>query len=107
MAVVSCVPVGMQVLRTLNNFSSLTAIISGLNAADVQRLKLTWERVKPRHLSTLEELMRLMDNNRNFAQYRIHLKVGVFWVTGLDGCPTCFFVDRLSLGHLAYRSLRC
>ncbi|CAG8444390.1 17445_t:CDS:10 [Acaulospora morrowiae] len=56
--------------RTLNNFNSLTAIISGLNSAPIHRLKRTWEMVSARTIQTLENLNRIMNSTKNFSDYR-------------------------------------
>ncbi|CAI2180023.1 2452_t:CDS:2, partial [Funneliformis geosporum] len=56
--------------RTLNNFNSLTAIISGLNSAPIHRLKRTWELVNSKTIQTLESLNKIMNSTKNFAEYR-------------------------------------
>ncbi|CAG8458526.1 111_t:CDS:2 [Ambispora gerdemannii] len=56
--------------RVLNNFNSLTAIISGLNSAPIHRLKRTWEMVNQRTMQTLEVLNRIMNSTKNFSDYR-------------------------------------
>ncbi|GAO45812.1 ras GEF [Saitoella complicata NRRL Y-17804] len=61
--------------RQLNNFSTLTAIISGLNSAPIHRLKRTWEMVNARMLQTLESLNKVMNSTKNFSEYREMLHV--------------------------------
>ncbi|CAG8534743.1 7445_t:CDS:10, partial [Diversispora eburnea] len=56
--------------RSLNNFNSLTAIISGLNSAPIHRLKRTWEMVNAKPIQTLENLNRIMNSTKNFCDYR-------------------------------------
>ncbi|CAG8769421.1 2943_t:CDS:2, partial [Ambispora leptoticha] len=56
--------------RVLNNFNSLTAIISGLNSAPIHRLKRTWEMVNQKTMQTLEALNRIMNSTKNFSDYR-------------------------------------
>jgi son of sevenless-like protein len=56
--------------RGLNNFNSLTAIISGLYSAPIHRLKRTWEMVNSRTVQTLESLSKIMNSTKNFAEYR-------------------------------------
>ncbi|CAB4380587.1 unnamed protein product [Rhizophagus irregularis] len=56
--------------RALNNFNSLTAIISGLNSAPIHRLKRTWEMVNTKTIQTLEALNKIMNSTKNFAEYR-------------------------------------
>ncbi|CAI2173196.1 18774_t:CDS:2, partial [Funneliformis geosporum] len=56
--------------KFLNNFNSLTAIISGLNSAPIHRLKRTWELVNAKTIATLEILNKIMNSTKNFAGYR-------------------------------------
>ncbi|CAG8661761.1 16732_t:CDS:2, partial [Funneliformis mosseae] len=56
--------------KTLNNFNSLTAIISGLNSAPIHRLKRTWELVNAKTIQTLDSLNKIMNSTKNFAEYR-------------------------------------
>lgn len=92
--------------RQLNNFSTMTAIVSGLNSAPVYRLKRSWDVVNQRYVAMLENLNRIMQSSKNFADYRemIHSLVppcvpflGVY-LTDLtfieDGNP-----DRLTKGN--------
>ncbi|KAK6350152.1 hypothetical protein TWF696_006396 [Orbilia brochopaga] len=61
--------------RSLNNFSTLTAIISALSTAPIHRLKRTWEQVPTRSRGILESMRDLMGTTRNFGEYRemLHL----------------------------------
>ncbi|CCG84890.1 protein of unknown function [Taphrina deformans PYCC 5710] len=56
--------------RVLNNFSTLTAIISGLNSAPIHRLRRTWDLLNARVAMSAEDLNRLMNSSKNFSQYR-------------------------------------
>lgn len=61
--------------RQLNNYSTLTSIISALGTAPIHRLKRTWDQVPQRTLSNLETMRRLMGSTKNFGEYResLHL----------------------------------
>ncbi|KAK3302508.1 ras guanine nucleotide exchange factor domain-containing protein [Chaetomium strumarium] len=56
--------------RTLNNFSTLTSIISALGTAPIARLKRTWDQVPQRVQATLETMRKLMASTKNFGDYR-------------------------------------
>ncbi|KAI1505518.1 ras guanine nucleotide exchange factor domain-containing protein [Biscogniauxia marginata] len=56
--------------RTLNNFSTLTSIISALGTAPIARLKRTWDQVPARTQAVLETMRRLMASTKNFGEYR-------------------------------------
>jgi len=61
--------------RQLNNYSTLTSIISALGTAPIHRLKRTWDQVPQRTLGNLESMRRLMGSTKNFGEYResLHL----------------------------------
>ncbi|KAH9883572.1 ras guanine nucleotide exchange factor domain-containing protein [Xylariomycetidae sp. FL2044] len=61
--------------RSLNNFSTLTSIISALGTAPIARLKRTWDQVPARTQAVLETMRRLMASLKNFLEYReaLHL----------------------------------
>ncbi|KAL8768943.1 MAG: hypothetical protein Q9209_004998 [Squamulea sp. 1 TL-2023] len=61
--------------RSMNNFSTLTSIISALGTAPVHRLQRTWSQVNARTMSVLEQMRRLMGSTKNFGEYRetLHL----------------------------------
>lgn len=61
----------LRVLRELNNFNTLMAIVAGLNHSSVQRLKKTWELIPSRSLTTLHDLERLMTPAGNYSAYRV------------------------------------
>ncbi|KAI8634655.1 ras GEF [Xylariaceae sp. FL1651] len=56
--------------RGLNNFSTLTSIISALGTAPIARLKRTWDQVPARTQTVLESMRRLMASTKNFGEYR-------------------------------------
>jgi son of sevenless-like protein len=60
--------------RHLNNFSSMTAIISALYSSPVHRLNKTWKLVPSQTMSTMNKLNDLMNSSRNFSEYREHLR---------------------------------
>ncbi|KAJ5724002.1 hypothetical protein N7488_002037 [Penicillium malachiteum] len=61
--------------RSLNNYSTLTSIISALGTAPIHRLGRTWGQVSGRTSSILEQMRRLMASTKNFGEYRetLHL----------------------------------
>ncbi|KAL4958068.1 ras guanine nucleotide exchange factor domain-containing protein [Aspergillus filifer] len=61
--------------RALNNFSTLTSIISALGTAPIHRLSRTWAQVSGRTSAILEQMRRLMASTKNFGEYReaLHL----------------------------------
>ncbi|KAK0622999.1 ras guanine nucleotide exchange factor domain-containing protein [Immersiella caudata] len=61
--------------RGLNNFSTLTSIISALGTAPIARLKRTWDQVPQRIHATLETMRKLMASTKNFGEYREALHV--------------------------------
>ncbi|SCV04179.1 LAMI_0H14026g1_1 [Lachancea mirantina] len=58
----------------LNNFSSMTAIISALYSSPIYRLKKTWSVVPDDVRNVLDRLNMLMDSMKNFVKYREWLK---------------------------------
>jgi len=61
--------------RILNNYSTLTSIISALGTAPIHRLGRTWSQVSGRTSAILEQMRRLMASTKNFGEYRetLHL----------------------------------
>lgn len=60
----------LQKCRGLNNFSTLTSIISALGTAPIARLKRTWDQVPQRTHTVLESMRRVMASTKNFGEYR-------------------------------------
>ncbi|KNZ81298.1 Cell division control protein 25 [Termitomyces sp. J132] len=56
--------------RTLNNFSSMIAITSGLNTPPIRRLKRTWDQVNQRIMAQFTACEMTIDSNKNFTKYR-------------------------------------
>uniref|UniRef100_A0A914NX58 Ras-GEF domain-containing protein n=1 Tax=Meloidogyne incognita TaxID=6306 RepID=A0A914NX58_MELIC len=74
-----CVEFLLEVAReclAIGNFNSLAAIIAGLSAQPVARLRKTWAKVDK---SRLEVLQRQLDPSGNFAVYRATLKAAI-WI---------------------------
>ncbi|QSL64821.1 hypothetical protein MERGE_002124 [Pneumocystis wakefieldiae] len=61
--------------RGLNNFSTVTSIISGINSAPIYRLKRTWELVTKKTINTFDSLNKMMDSSKNFSEYRELLRL--------------------------------
>ncbi|KAG7738219.1 hypothetical protein KL932_003826 [Ogataea haglerorum] len=61
-------------LLKLRNYSTMTAIISGLSSTSISRLKKTWVLV-PKHLmANFEKMDQLMSIGKNYSEYRSILK---------------------------------
>jgi son of sevenless-like protein len=58
----------------MNNFSSMAALVAGVNAAPVGRLKRTTELLSTKTLAMKADLERTMDTSKNFANYKELLK---------------------------------
>ncbi|QKX57911.1 uncharacterized protein TRUGW13939_05031 [Talaromyces rugulosus] len=56
--------------RAMNNYSTLTSIISALGTAPIHRLGRTWTQVSGRTSTVLEQMRRLMASTKNFGEYR-------------------------------------
>jgi len=56
--------------RLMHNYSSMVAIISGLNSPPIVRLKRSWEQVNARHMSQLENCEFIINSGKNFNSYR-------------------------------------
>ncbi|KAI9678538.1 MAG: hypothetical protein M1817_005595 [Caeruleum heppii] len=100
--------------RNLNNFCTLTSIISALGTAPIHRLQRTWHQVHARTMTSLEQMRTLMSSTKNFAEYRetLHLAnppcipfFGVY-LTDLtfieDGIPS--IIKKTSLINFAKRA---
>eukprot|EP00124_Ichthyophonus_hoferi_P000149 Ihof_evm13s5 gene=Ihof_evmTU13s5 len=64
--------------QALNNFSTMMAVLGGLNSAAIHRLRLTWEKLPDKNRQQLEQMNEIMDSKGNCAAYRraIHNVVG-------------------------------
>ncbi|KAJ8501924.1 hypothetical protein ONZ51_g290 [Trametes cubensis] len=56
--------------RGMQNYSTMTAVISGLNTPPIRRLKRTWEQVNAKIMSQLKICESTIDTNKNFNNYR-------------------------------------
>ncbi|KAH6896300.1 ras guanine nucleotide exchange factor domain-containing protein [Coprinopsis sp. MPI-PUGE-AT-0042] len=56
--------------RSLNNFSSMTSIVTGLNRPSVSRLALTWKQISPRRQQMLHACQTIIDNISTFSSAR-------------------------------------
>ncbi|KAI0766402.1 ras GEF [Trametes elegans] len=56
--------------RGLQNYSTMTAVISGLNTPPIRRLKRTWEQVNAKIMAQLKICESTIDTNKNFNNYR-------------------------------------
>ncbi|CCD26215.1 Ras-GEF domain-containing protein NDAI_0H00410 [Naumovozyma dairenensis CBS 421] len=59
-----------QYCKELNNFSSMTAIVSALYSSPIFRLKKTWKLIPIEAKKVLRKLNNLMDSKKNFIKYR-------------------------------------
>ncbi|KAL1736865.1 hypothetical protein EV714DRAFT_242305 [Schizophyllum commune] len=56
--------------RSMNNFSSMIAIVSGLNTPPIRRLKRTWEQVNQRFMQQFAACEMTIHSDKNFNKYR-------------------------------------
>ncbi|KAJ3151096.1 Son of sevenless 2 [Geranomyces variabilis] len=61
-------------LLALNNFSTLMAVIAGLNKAAISRLKQTFKEVGSKNLKKLNDMERLMTAEGSYRNYRAHIR---------------------------------
>ncbi|KAI9465465.1 ras GEF [Lactarius psammicola] len=82
--------------RELKNFSSMIAIVSGLNSPPIRRLKRTWEQITQKFMTMLGACEMTIDSNKNFSNYRSLLQritppcIGLYLTTLTfiqDGAP--------------------
>jgi son of sevenless-like protein len=59
-----------QCCRSLNNFSTMSAITSGLNSPPVRRLNRTWKRVHHNHMALFKTCEETISSHRGFVKYR-------------------------------------
>ncbi|ERF68675.1 hypothetical protein EPUS_05736 [Endocarpon pusillum Z07020] len=60
--------------RNMNNFSTLTSIVSALGTAPIHRLNRTWTQVSPKTMTSLNVMRQLMASTKNFGEYRERLR---------------------------------
>ncbi|OJA17643.1 hypothetical protein AZE42_10853 [Rhizopogon vesiculosus] len=56
--------------RLMHNYSSMVAIVSGLNSRPIRRLKRSWEKVDARQMDQLGTCQWTIDSANNFNNYR-------------------------------------
>ncbi|KAG8920871.1 hypothetical protein FRC01_000548, partial [Tulasnella sp. 417] len=56
--------------REMNNFSTMAALLAGLNSPPIRRLKRTWDVIPPRVTAQLDDVEKTLDSGRNFKGYR-------------------------------------
>lgn len=75
--IISCWIDIAQELRVLKNFSSLKAIISGLQSNPIYRLQKTWQVVPKEKIELFEELARIFsEDNNQWAQRELLMREG-------------------------------
>lgn len=57
-------------LLSLKNFSSMTAIISGLGSTSISRLRKTWDAVPISYVVKFQKMDNLMSIGKNYSEYR-------------------------------------
>lgn len=62
-----------DVCSQLRNYNSMFAIISGLGHSCVNRLRRTFDKLKPKYKNQLEKMRNLFDPSKNMSNYRICL----------------------------------
>ncbi|QRV77634.1 cell division control protein 25 [Ceratobasidium sp. AG-Ba] len=60
--------------RNLHNYSTMAALIAGLNSTPIRRLKRTWEQVPQRWVLMLDDVESTLDSGKNFTGYKQRLK---------------------------------
>jgi hypothetical protein len=58
---------------TLNNFNTVMSILAGFNSSPIHRLKRTWELLSNKMTQTFENLEKVINPQKNYAQYRENL----------------------------------
>lgn len=58
----------------LNNFSTLFALLAGLNSSTILRLKKTWDALAPKYRHLMDRLRVFIEHSRNHREYRNRLK---------------------------------
>ncbi len=58
----------------LNNFSTLFAVLAGLNSTTIQRLKNTWAVLNPKYRLLMDRLREVIEHTKNHAAYRARLR---------------------------------
>ncbi|KIM66921.1 hypothetical protein SCLCIDRAFT_109722 [Scleroderma citrinum Foug A] len=80
--------------RAIQNFSTMGAIVSGLNSSPIHRLKRSWELVSSRYMSQLETCGEFINSYRNYNNFRSTL------ATVLPPCVPFVGVFLTALTHI-------
>eukprot|EP00039_Didymoeca_costata_P010463 m.140887 g.140887 ORF g.140887 m.140887 type:complete len:1165 (+) comp14835_c0_seq1:273-3767(+) len=59
------------------DFNAFFAIVGGLSATPISRLKLTWSKLPKKYQDSFTDLQNLMDPSRNMAKYRQYLSAEI------------------------------
>lgn len=59
---------------SLNNFSTMFAVLGGLNSATILRLKKTWDALNVKYRNLMEKLRGVIDHTKNHRAYREALR---------------------------------
>lgn len=59
---------------SLNNFSTMFAVLGGLNSATILRLKKTWDALNVKYRNVMEKLRAVIDHTKNHRAYREALR---------------------------------
>jgi son of sevenless-like protein len=60
--------------RSINNFSTMAAIMAGLNSTPIRRLQRTRSLLSAKTMAAFDDLDKTLDSGKNFAGYRERLK---------------------------------
>lgn len=63
-----------QHCRSINNFSTMAAIMAGLNSTPIRRLQRTRSLLSAKTMAAFDDLDKTLDSGKNFAGYRERLK---------------------------------
>ncbi|WVW82416.1 hypothetical protein I302_104426 [Kwoniella bestiolae CBS 10118] len=58
----------------MNNFSTMFAVLAGLNSSTIMRLKKTWDALPTKYKVTIERLRGVIEHTKNHAAYRARLR---------------------------------
>ncbi|WRT64250.1 uncharacterized protein IL334_001181 [Kwoniella shivajii] len=58
----------------MNNFSTMFAVLAGLNSSTILRLKRTWDALPSKYKTTIEKLRGVIEHTKNHAAYRARLR---------------------------------
>lgn len=91
----------------MNNYSTLTSIISALGTAPIHRLNRTWPQISQKTMGTLEHMRKLMASTKNFGEYRETLHFANPPCIPFFGGSTVFLFSPLHLICISNRVCVC